>query len=209
VARDLTSDFIAQLSAGRVQPCVFVFLDFKDDPAYLWSGVGNISWNGHTWLGAGSMGAISSVPETNEIEAQNVVLSLTANYGSLLSDCISAVRQDTAAQIWFGFVADDGSVVADPYQVFLGHLDVPTVTEGGDATTISVTCENPLVDLQRASNRRWTNDDQAIEYPTDTGFNFVASIQEWDGIWGKAGGGTASKSGGGSPPPPPHYQKIK
>jgi hypothetical protein len=192
MARDLTADFKVEIEGRLVRPIIFVFLDFVADPVYIWSGVGTVSWNGHTWLGVGNLGGVSAVQETADTIAQNITLSLSGIPTEYLSDVIEAVQQNTDVQVWFGFLADDNSIVADPYQVFWGHIDVPTVTEGADTSTVSITCENPLIDLQRSANRRYTPDDQKIDYPTDKGFEYVASIQEWDGTWGKAGGGSSN-----------------
>jgi hypothetical protein len=186
MARDLTDDFKVEIEGKLVRPIIFVFLDFVDDPVYIWSGVGTVSWNGHSWLGVGNLGGVSAVQETADTIAQNITLSLSGIPTEYLSDVIEAVEQNTDVQVWFGFFADD-SVVADPYQVFRGHIDVPTVTEGADTSTVSITCENPLIDLQRASNRRYMPDDQRIDYSTDKGFDYVAAIQDWNGTWGKAG----------------------
>jgi hypothetical protein len=187
MARDLTDDFKVEIEGKLVRPIIFAFLDFVDDPVYIWSGVGTVSWNGHSWLGVGNLGGISAVQETADTIAQNITLSLSGIPTEYLSDVIEAVKQNTDVQVWFGFLADDNSIVADPYQVFRGHIDVPTITEGADTSTVSITCENPLIDLQRASGRRYTPDDQRIDYSTDKGFDYVAAIQEWNGTWGKAG----------------------
>jgi hypothetical protein len=40
-----------------------------------------------------------------------------------------------------------------------------------------------------ASARRYTQDDQQINYSGDNGFLFVPAIQEWNGAWGTPGGG--------------------
>jgi hypothetical protein len=187
MARDLTSDVLVQLGEYLVRPVCFAFIDFPADPVYVWSGIGTINWNSHDWQGVGNLGSISAVQETSDTTAQNITLGLSGIPTEYLSDVINAVQQRTVAQVWFGFLTEDGAIIADPYQVFQGHTDVPTVTEGGDTSTISITCENPLVDLQRASNRRLTTDDQRIDYPTDKGFDYVAAIQDWNGTWGKAG----------------------
>jgi hypothetical protein len=195
--KSLTSDVITELSASSVQPIYLVEIDFADGPAYLWSGIGTVSWNGHSWLGVGSLGSISAVTEANEVSPQSITLTMSGIPSDLLAEAISECRQNTAVNIWFGFLNSSGAIIADPSQCFAGHVDVPTVTEGAETSVISITAENPLIDLNRSSNRRYTMDDQFIDYPTDQGFSFVPSIQAWSGLWGKAGGSNPTKSGGG------------
>jgi hypothetical protein len=73
---------------------------------------------------------------------------------------------------------------------------VATVQDEGDTATISISCENDLIRLAQASMRRYTNDDQAILYPTDTGFQYVPAVQAWNGSWGGKNGGSTSGAPG-------------
>jgi hypothetical protein len=74
-------------------------------------------------------------------------------------------------------------VIGDPVQVFAGSLDVPTLTEGAETSTLSITAENPLIDLNRAPNRRFTDVDQQVDYPGDTGFFQVQLLQDYNWVW--------------------------
>ncbi len=39
-------------------------------------------------------------------------------------------------------------------------MDVMTITEAGDSSTISIACENKLIALERSKERRYTPEDQ-------------------------------------------------
>jgi hypothetical protein len=165
----------------------------------VWSGLGNLIWNGQTWSGVGNLGGISGVTASNLIQAQSVILTLNGIPSALLTDVISNCNQTYAVQIYFGFLSA-GAVVGSPILIFSGSMDVPTVTVSGETASISVSCENPLICLNLASNRTFTNDDQFIDFPTDIGFTFVPSIQDWNGNWGTSGGSNPSASGGSATP---------
>ena len=44
---------------------------------------------------------------------------------------------------------------------------------------------NVLIDLNRSRVRRYTNEDQQIDYPTDVGFEYVQSLQDFEIKWGR------------------------
>jgi len=75
-------------------------------------------------------------------------------------------------------------------------MDQPSIEDDGKTCSISISCENVLVDLNRPCYRRYTNDDQQIDIQAtltrlglssstvDTGFRWVAGLQEQITFWG-------------------------
>ena len=179
----------AALLSGQVKPAYFVKIVFETETIYLWTGYGTINSAGpaydptstfpysQNFTGMGEFGQLTSVPESTDVVAQNITLSLSGIPVELITDAINAVRQNSSATLWFGFLDVNNNIIPDPEQVFAGHLDVPTVVEGSTTCAISITCENPLIDLNRAPNHRFTLEDQAIIYPGDAGFNQVGLMQ--------------------------------
>lgn len=211
--RNLTAATLAELTASSLRPVLFVQIQFTSQTSYIWSGRGNITWNGQQWIGIGDFGAISAMTESSEIAAQGLTLSLSGIDPDMLGHALNEVRQNYPVKIWFGAIstanpAIDNApvVVADPWQAFSGRIDVPTVDEGGDTSTISITVESRLIDLNRSRERRYTDADQQSEFPGDLGFSYVPALQDWTGTWGKSdGSGIKRIPGGGSkssPTPP-------
>ena len=52
-------------------------------------------------------------------------------------------------------------------------MDVMTVEDDGADAQISVTAESKLIDLERSRARRYTSEDQKIDYPNDKGLDFM------------------------------------
>lgn len=76
-------------------------------------------------------------------------------------------------------------MIDDPILMFEGKLDVPSIQEGGDTSTITLSYESRLIDLQRSRESRYTNEDQQRAFAGDLGCEFVASLQEKQITWGK------------------------
>jgi hypothetical protein len=87
--------------------------------------------------------------------------------------------------IRLGAFDENGDLIASPVILFSGFMDIMTIADSGDTSTITVTVENKLIAFQRTAVRRYTAEDQKIEHPTDKGFEFVAKIQEKEIVWGR------------------------
>jgi hypothetical protein len=186
---------LLQLSAAHIKPLLLLQMKFTSQTMYVWSGIGNLQWNGQTWLGLGTLGTISDIEESSEIKATNVTFTLSGIAHDMIQHAIGEVRQGYPVQLWLGTLGDNNNVIADPLQIFAGRMDVPTIDEGATTSTISIAVENRLIDLNRSRERRFTDQDQQIDHPGDLGFQYVQFIQNWNGTWGKPGPGGV---------PPPH-----
>jgi hypothetical protein len=188
VPRDLTPAAIAAMAAGNVAPFYMVAIAFPSGTVYLWTGIGTVTWNGHDWLGVGNFGGVGPITQTNDLTAEGTTLALSGVPAGLVSSAITEAQQNSPVDIWLGFFDTTGGIIVSPVYVFSGHVDVPTIQDSADTVTLSITAENALIALQRASNRRYTQDDQAIDFPDDKGFQYVSVIQQWNNQWGKATG---------------------
>jgi hypothetical protein len=187
--RPWSATMLAQLSAQKIRPVLFLQMHFNDGDIFVWSGIGNVTWNSQIWTGLGQLGTISSIEESSELKATNVTFTLSGIPQDLIQHALGQVRQGNAVKLWFGCLGDNNNVMADPLQIFAGRMDVPTIDEGAQTSTISISVENRLIDLNRSRERRYTNQDQQIDHPGDLGFQYVQFIQNWNGTWGKAGPG--------------------
>src|SRR5256885_5594916 len=185
-----------------MRPIVLCQLLFTSGYVYAWSGIGSLSWNGQTWLGVGSYGGISSIPESSDRTAVGVKLTLSGIPASLITSALGEVRQGNPVIIYQAFLTSGGAVVANPNNAWSGRMDVCEITEAGEIAVISITAESRLLDLNRSRERRYEKQDQLIDFPGDLGFDFVPSLQELSVVWGKATSTsiphTSAGGGGGS-----------
>lgn len=184
MARDLTASLVTALTGDTVRAVVFYEGEFSSGTLRFWSGVGQISWNGQTWTGAGNLGSISAIEESSDVRAVGIVCSLSGQSSAILSLVLGAVRQGLEGKVWIGAVDAAGAVVADPFLAFSGFVDVPDTLDEGESATISIRYESRLIDLDKTRERRYTDEDQQIDYAGDSGFAFVPALQDAQITWG-------------------------
>jgi hypothetical protein len=76
MARDLTTDTKNALIANEVHPILMFHAAFDEGDIYYWTGYGDLTWDGQTWTGMGDFAGVSSLSETENIQANGAVFSL-------------------------------------------------------------------------------------------------------------------------------------
>jgi hypothetical protein len=185
VSRTLPTGLASATSSAALSPIFLVELDWPGGTVYAWSGYGNISWGGHTWVGTGHLGKISAVRESREGAANGVTLSLSGIPSANITLALGGSSQGQPGKVYFGVLSSAGALAIDPYLIFDGVIDVCPIEDDGDRATISVQLEKELIDT-RARGRRYTHEDQQIEYPGDLGFEYVAGLADKQITWGTA-----------------------
>lgn len=186
MARDLTTALGNALLADRVQPIILVKINTSGGDVRVWSGIGDITYSSETYTGVGNFGGISEVEENTDLGAAGISFSLSGIPSEMVAIALDQIQSNRPATVWLGALdLSTGALIADPYQLFSGFTDVPSIDEGPENSIISLTAENKLIDLDRARTRRYTSEDQQIDDPTDLGFDFVPSLQDAQITWGR------------------------
>ncbi len=81
------------LEASEIQPLFAVQLMLDTQPLYFWTGLGDLTIDGITYVGTGQFLAISEMEETAEIAAKGAVITLSGIPSELLSLAISTPYQ--------------------------------------------------------------------------------------------------------------------
>ncbi len=186
--RPMSGDMIAAFQASLLRPAIFVEATFATGTVYIWSGLGNVTWNSHTWVGVGSFGGISTTEEGSTVEAKGITLSLSGIDVGLLADVLQEFQIGAPVIVRLGLF--DGAIppalIASPIVSWSGQMDQPTIDVSGETATITINCENRLIEMNVPCDRRYTLDDASIDTPGDLALQFVAACSEINIYWGKS-----------------------
>lgn len=184
MARDITVDFQTEISASVLNPAIFIKAEFDSGDVFVWSGLGPKLFGGDTYTGLGNLLEISSVKETQGIQANGLQFTLSGVPSSYVSIALSEEYQWRPITMWFAVLDNTGAIVSDPYLLFYGYMDVMEIEDSGEESRIVLAAENTLVGLTESKERRYTPEDQKQYFPADLGLDYVASIQDTEIKWG-------------------------
>jgi hypothetical protein len=188
ILRDIDQDLIAQFQGSDIG-LVFLFEGrFLSSTLYLWTGAGELEWDGKMWLGAGSLIGLSQAKESSDLTAIGLTVSLSGVDEAIISAALQELRQGQicrayiAAYSWY----PTRGLQSTPYCFFQGRVDVPTIDDGAATAVVSLQLENQLVDFERQRVRFYDPQTQNVYFPGDRGFDYVAAIQDQKIFWGKS-----------------------
>lgn len=215
MSRDLQADLIATLDDNVVYPFFAIELLF-DDPNQLrlWTGLGELTYQGNTYTGTGSLLNITQVEETAELAVRGASITLSGVPSEVLSLALSTPYQGRICNVYFGMLFDENlateyaangfepelvlDFTAELYrttgpditdstfsQIFSGYMDQMNIEEGPETSTVELKVENKLIDLERARVRRYSSAYQKSVYPGDKGLDFVEDLQDKEIVWGR------------------------
>ena len=196
------------LEASEIQPLFAVQLMLDTQPLYFWTGLGDLTIDGITYVGTGQFLAISEMEETAEIAAKGAVITLSGIPSELLSLAISTPYQGRLCKILFGAIdankqylkQENGDFVlteaggriditdgdnTPAINLFTGYIDKMDIDEGPETSTIAMSIESRLIDLERPRIFRFSDQNQKTRYPTDKGLEFVEDLQDKQFNWGR------------------------
>lgn len=186
MSRTIASSILSKLGDEQVYPFYAVEFQFDSNPVYAWTGIGDITIGGNNYIGVANMLQISNVQETQDIAARGMTLSLSGIPSDLLSLAITEPYQGRICKVYLGFMTswESPDTSPDTMEIFSGYMDQMTIDEGAETSTISVSVESRLIDLERPRSRRYTSQSQAVRYAGDKAFDFVESLQDVNLTWG-------------------------
>lgn len=183
MSRSLTAGVQTEIGNRVVTVALFFEIEFISGTTRIWSGIGDKVLGGNTFTGLGDFLRVSEIEETDDIKASGAEIVLSGIPSSIISAALGDSRQGKLATIWLAFLDSSLDIVPDEIILFRGRTDVPAISEGGETSLMSMRVENHLIDLKRASNHRYTQEDQKVLYPADLFFEFVPSLQDKNIRW--------------------------
>lgn len=211
MSRELDPILLGEINKAALQPVILCEFLFDGGDVRFWNGIGDITFDSRTFTGAGNLLGISEYEETEKLEALGLTFTLNGINSSILSVALQEPYQGRVCNLYFGAITlpeefylrdESGAVItgedglplylesfgelAPPYLQFSGLMDVMRITEAGGTCNVSVTAESKMIILTRSKERRYTDEEQKTEYPSDLGFQFVTQIQDREVVWGGA-----------------------
>jgi hypothetical protein len=178
-----SSSIYNTITGSAYSPAIAVDL-LLPEPAYLWSGTDQRTFDGKSYIGTGNLGKISAYQSDATLAANGLTLSISGIPVELLGIALNTNYQNCTAIIKLLVFNAQGNYQGSQV-IFVGMIDSATIARDAETCTISLGVENHLITLDRPRITRYNNADQARIDPTDIGFEYVTKIsQPMDFTWG-------------------------
>ena len=176
-------------SVSLVQPYIAAYMDFSGSAVRVWTGNATKSlsddFGGGNYLGVGTLGGVSAVTETTDVSAKGIDLTLSG----IPTECVSLALSDNyrGRQVAVYLILFNTAMTSyEQITMFRGRMNQIAINESGETSTLIISCENRLIELNRTTDVRYTDEAQKELYPTDTGLEFVAAMANKSIYWGNS-----------------------
>ena len=159
--------------------------EFDTDDIRVWSGNDDLTVDSETYTGAGTLLGVSGVEEDLELRSSGLTISLSGMDSTVLNYALTENYQNRPITLFLGFLMGGSNESAGELTLFKGRMTALTVNDTPDGATVTIDCENRLVDLDRPSNLRYTLESQQFLHNGDTGFNRVQQLADKQIVWGQ------------------------
>jgi hypothetical protein len=197
MSRDIPSAMVTVAASDSFPPAFFVELDWPSGTVRAWGGYGDIVWGGNTWIGTGHLGEIGDVAESTDRKANGVPVRLSGIPSEEIAEAMAGDAQMRPGRIYLGALQADGTLVSDPLCIFDGLINYCVIDDDGKTSTVTVQLDKEGI-AKKSEPRRYSHEDQQIDFPGDLFFEYLAGNIGKDFPWGKINtyaGGTAPGSG--------------
>jgi len=188
--KTLTSYIEAQLATGEIRTAHLVEVILTNtqgsDISILMTDYHrDITISGKTYLASGHLLNISEITTSNDLQINDVTLSLSGIDGTKISEVLSYNYIDRELHITRAFLNHNDYYYTDPVKVFVGRINSPSITENpNDGTAIvTINASSYLADFDRKPARHTNHIEHNYYYPNDDFFSLWGQIDK-EIIWG-------------------------
>jgi hypothetical protein len=184
MSRPITTALLNALTSNNIRPFYAVELLFDTSPLRFWTGLGdrtiNVQGSNQVFTGASTLLTVGEFGEVKDLSAENLELTLSGVPSEIISLALQEPYQRRTCRVYMGEQS-----VSDVTEVFGGKMDTMSISDSAEDSVISLSVESKLVELERSSGWRYTDENHQSRYNGDTFFSYVTSIQDKQIAWGR------------------------
>ena len=180
MSKSYPAELVTAFSQKTCRPYFAVEFLFDSAPLRLWTGYGERTVSGETYIGGGHIISFSGLEEVADMSATSFEIVLSGINQSIISLALQEPWQNRQCTVYVGEMSVSSVAVLGR-----GYIDKMPMEDNAETATIKAVIESPLVRGERSSNWRYTDESHKSRYPNDTFFSYVAAIQDVQIPWGR------------------------
>lgn len=181
----LDSSQQAELEKPVTRTVYFLELRFSTSTQYVCSADRTLTWDGHDWLGLGTLGGVSAIEESEGVESKALTFTLNVGQSAILALAVGPVEEYRGkdAILYFCPLNESFQLVGTPAKCWRGIMDLMAVAVEGEEGRVTLKCETSAYGLKRQPSLRLNSAQHKRKYPNDTGFDYLNDLIAQPSVW--------------------------
>ena len=188
MTRSLTTAIKNELATNDIRPIHLITIGFAT-PVNItdcsFSLTSSVSGSSVTYLASDFILGISNHTEETDITKSSVSINLSGADQTFISTVLNENVVNDSVTIYRGLLADDNTLIADPFILYKGSIESFEISEGEKESTVGLSIVSHWADFEKKNGRKTNNTSQQRFFSTDVGMDFSSQTVQ-DIKWGRA-----------------------
>lgn len=160
---------------------VFITFEFGTGTYGLWTGLGEIEYNGIIYKAGASVLDVSDIENNADGSVSELTITLNTDPGKIITSDILIQLYDEdwhmrPVTIQLGLIDPDTQALIGVQTFFRGRIEEAPYEEGLDGASIKARCVSRSIELSKGGNLYRNSSTQKRFDPTDTGLNGIGTL---------------------------------
>ena len=188
MTRSLTTAIKNELATNDIRPVHLITIGFGT-PVNItdcsFDLTSSVSGSSVTYSASDFIMGISNHTEETDITKSSVSISLSGADQTFISVVLNENVINDSVTIFRGLLADDNTLIADPFLLYKGNIESFEIQEGEKNSTVALSIVSHWADFEKKNGRKTNNTSQQRFFSTDVGMDFSSQTVQ-DIKWGRA-----------------------
>ena len=187
MTRSLTTALKNELATNDIRPFHLITLGFGTPiniTDYSFPLTSSISGSSVTYSASDFILGFSNFTEQSDVTKSSLSISLSGADQAFISVVLNENVVNDAVTIHRGLLADDNSIIADPFLLYAGNIESFSVNESEKASTVNLSVVSHWADFDKKNGRKTNNTSQQRFFNADVGMDFSSETVQ-DVKWGR------------------------
>lgn len=169
------------LNSNQRNAVIFVTFEFGTGTYGLWTGLGQITYNGVLYQAGASILDVSNIENNADGSVSELTLTLNTDPGkNITSDILVQLYNEDwhmrPVTIQTGLIDPDTLALIGVQTFFRGRVEEAPYEEGPEIASIKARCVSRSIELSKGGNLYRNSSTQKRFDPTDTGLNGIGTL---------------------------------
>ena len=188
MTRSLTTAIKNELATNDIRPVHLITIGFGT-PVNItdcsFDLTSSVSGSSVTYSASDFIMGVSNHTEETDITKSSVSISLSGADQTFISVVLNENVINDSVSIFRGLLADDNTLIADPFLLYKGNIESFEIQEGEKNSTVALSIVSHWADFEKKNGRKTNNTSQQRFFNTDVGMDFSSQTVQ-DIKWGRA-----------------------